>query len=226
MKIPTVRDLVANFVAPDLNLNPVRDAITRVVDALRTLGERRQALDAERARAVSAAPPPADVVATIRNEVARLGEAWRAEHGPRVLTEAAGRVDVSMRGEMLGIVPGHLGADPFSPLAGPVTWGALCAVAPDLVVDALTRALPAYESGLPMHERAVHIETLDREILNIEHEVAAMVDQAARAGVDLGALPAGVAAERAADQRQRDEAQRFDAVNASAIKRGAIQPRS
>lgn len=142
--------------------------------------------------------PLSDIEPRIAESVRQAGARWLAEHG-EILVRSEGGI-----GTYQAKCGGRL---PFT-AAEAIPFGALCAGAPDQVIELLSaiyQQVP-YEAGPPAAERPALIERLKRELAEAEQVEEAAVDEAAAAGVVIAHRPEVVARRRAeAAAREREE---------------------
>jgi hypothetical protein len=162
--------------------------------------------------------------AATQRRLALFGPASRGDQsrGIRFLVAAQGDAWLEANHQDLGAVSGAISASPMPPgyvifpprlplgLEGPLTFGALAAIAPTICeagLNALVARLPQVEPGPDLAERPALIAKEDNTLAEIEAAHTALVDEAqASAGITLELLPvvaqrrrvAEIAAERQA----------------------------
>ena len=136
--------------------------------------------------------PPDELPGRIGELVDGLGRLWRDRHGPV--------------GHYLGK---PAGVDSPWGFEAPMTFGALCALAPELVRASLERlaTAEAYEAGPSSRERAAVVARLEAELAELEAAEEALVDSAAEQGVTIKHRD-DVVQRRATEARQREFAER------------------
>lgn len=132
--------------------------------------------------------PPDELPARIAEIVGAAGEFWRRNHGPVV----------HYLGKPAGV------ASPWGS-EEPMSFGALCALAPGMMQEGLQRlaAAEAYEAGPSTSERAAVVARLEAELADLEAAEEALVDGAAEQGVTIAHRP-DVVQRRATEARQRE----------------------
>lgn len=201
--IESIRGLLGNL---DSGLKNLRKALA-------SLEERLAALDREKSQLLGAPAPLADVLRSIEALVGETGDRWRATHGPALLL-AAGQI--TQPGGP-NTPPDHLVVSraAFPPgLQGLVTIEALCALAPDLVLTGLRRAVAdtPYEDAGPLATRSARLKAITKERDKLRREHATLVDRVNAYGLAMEHHP-DERARRAAVAAEHQAAARDAAVN-------------
>lgn len=185
-----------------------KDGLTRARDTAALKWREYDEGGAERARLITLPASHEEALAQLAQEVSALGRQWAEQHGPSLVAALGGSVDCGPDGVARGVVR-HLG---LVDAVGGLSLPALCAIAPDLVRDGLTKVIATAPAGPPMRDRVRLLAEVDERIERAREQHGNLVDAAAELGVVLEELPENrsrkIRAEQATARRATEERDR------------------